>query len=269
MNNIRRFQQNQIFEEESTIIEEESSIFDENDHRETIQADYEDIPLLVSSKEPDQVSKQTESRMNPVEEMRIAGSGTYDLDDALSALKENSIPKQEIKTKRPFLKRGQGKNCLRMDQKNKKQPKPAARANVTRKSKDQKLQLVKPDTKLQSENKTTRTKKPREQASKTVTKPSQTKISNSRQINQKQSKKKLQRKIVTNTDYNYMQQEPEDSFDVSIQNEKQINAHLDEKNEIEEIEFNFIEQMLSDNSKESALGEFIYLFVNRQHICEA
>jgi len=148
--------------------------------------------------------------------MRIAGSGNYDLDEAISTLKENNYPNKEIKIKKPFLKRGQGKNCLKKNSIPKSKNSNPINTKISKKENIQKNQNKKQNMERKQTNKI-------QKISKTViTKPSQTKLTNKRQNNKKNN---LTRKI--HEENYFIDQEPENSFDVSIQNEKQvfINPH--------------------------------------------
>ena len=158
LNNIRK---SHIYEEDSTIIEDESEIFDENDHKNVING-YDQIPLLVSSKEPEPNKQRrinNENTTNNIEGINIAGSGTYNIENALTAAKENSPQflntATRQKTKRPFLKRGQGKNCLikkpvenkskkKLDKKSNKSTIPSNSVNRNEISKKTSKNVIKP-----------------------------------------------------------------------------------------------------------------------------
>ena len=100
MNSARRL----IDDEESTIIEENSEIFDEADHRKMIDA-YDQLPVMISKPDtPDQVNAEPVS----LDDICVGGSGTYDF----SKVQDRHIKDVTNKQKRPFLRRGQGKNCL-------------------------------------------------------------------------------------------------------------------------------------------------------------
>lgn len=249
LNSIRRLQNNPLYEEDSTIIEDES-FFDEQDDVRHSCADftgeqmdhckpleqnirYDEIPLIV---EP-HINKIMSAKTNPghqIDEIKVGGNGTYnfEISEPLEQPR-NTVQSTKTTVKRQFLKRGQGKNCLQKfpnEQNLKNTMKPKLKPINSKISKISKVPNVKPKSsnhqKSGKENKMPKS---------SVPKPSKN-ILNSKTIN----------RVTSNSLYD---QEPEDSFNVSIQNEKQANEQLQSKETQEQNEFFMLEKMLEANSK--------------------
>ena len=228
LNSIRRLQNNPLYEEDSTIIEDES-FFDEQDDVRRSCTDfsdehmihskppeqnirYDEVPLLVEPSANEMISSNT-NPVNQIDEMKVGGKGTYTFEVEPMEQSRNTVQSTKTTQKRPFLKRGQGKNCL---QKFSTEPnikttvKPKLKPVNSKVTKNSKVSNVKPKSsnhqKIGKENKMPKS---------SVPKPSKN-ILNSKTIN----------RVTSSSMYD---QEPEDSFNVSIQNEKQANEQLQSK----------------------------------------
>ena len=228
LNSIRRLQNNPLYEEDSTIIEDES-FFDEQDdvrrsctdfsgeqmiHSKPLEQNvrYDEVPLLVEPSANEMISSNT-NPVNQIDEMKVSGKGTYTLEVEPMEQPRNTVQSTKITQKRPFLKRGQGKNCLQKfstEPNTKTTVKPKLKPVNSKVTKNSKVSNVKPKSsnhqKIGKENKMPKS---------SVPKPSKN-ILNSKTIN----------RVTSSSMYD---QEPEDSFNVSIQNEKQANEQLQSK----------------------------------------
>ena len=226
LNSIRRLQNNPLYEEDSTIIEDES-FFDEQDDVRRSGADfsaeqiiqpteqnirYDEVPLLV---EPsvNEVRSSNTNHGNQIDEMKVGGKGTYNFEMEPMELSRNTAQSTKTTQKRPFLKRGQGKNCLQKfptEPNTKTTAKPKLKPVNSKVTKNSNVVNAKPKSsnhqKIGKENKIPKS---------SVPKPSKN-ILNSKTIN----------RVTSSSMYD---QEPEDSFNVSIQNEKQANEQLQSK----------------------------------------
>ena len=239
LNSLRRLQSNPLYEEDSTIIEDES-FFDEKDDvrrsenyvgeqvpvidcelpKQNGEFQYDEVPLLV---EPS-VKEIVVSNKNPgnqIDEMKVGGKGTYTFDVEPTEQPRNTVQSTKNIKKRPFLKRGQGKNCLQKfpsETNAKTATKPKLKPVNSKVSQNSKVGNVRPKSsnnqKMGKENKMPKS---------SVPKPSKN-ILNSKTIN----------RVTSSSMYD---QEPEDSFNVSIQNEKQVNEQLQSKADFQNLNF--------------------------------
>ena len=226
LNSIRRLQNNPLYEEDSTIIEDES-FFDEQDDvrrsdnyvgeqiincKQHCEFKYDEVPLLVEPS-ANEIVLSNQNPGNQIDEMKVGGKGTYTFDVEPTEQSRNTVQTTKNVQKRPFLKRGQGKNCLQKfptEPNTKSTTKSKLKPVNSKVSQNSKVANVKPKSsnhqKMGKENKMPKS---------SVPKPSKN-ILNSKTIN----------RVTSSSMYD---QEPEDSFNVSIQNEKQANEQLQSK----------------------------------------
>ena len=156
-----------------------------------------------------------------LDDICVGGTGTYDLGHIQEPIRD--VTNKPIK--RPFLKRGQGKNCLNNAKPTKTKP---VKKVQTRKSHSAPVLKAKKN-------------KENVQPKKTMPPPSKVKPT-------------MRKRVV---------EEPEDSFNVSLQNEKQANQQLQQQEKLEAREFSALERILSENSKlslsQGRLSEFMFL----------
>ena len=229
LNSIRRLQNNPLYEEDSTIIEDESFFDEQDDVRRscpdvggeqmihsnlpTQNIRYDEVPLLV---EPsvNEIPSSNANSGNQIDEIKVGGKGTYTFEMEPMEQPRNTVQSTKTTQKRPFLKRGQGKNCLQKfptESNTKSVVKQKLKPVNSKTSKNSKV----PNVKMPKSSNNQKIGKENKMPKSSVPKPSKN-ILNSKTVN----------RVTSSSMYD---QEPEDSFNVSIQNEKQANEQLQSK----------------------------------------
>ena len=229
LNSIRRLQNNPLYEEDSTIIEDESFFDEQDDVRRscpdvggeqmihsnlpTQNIRYDEVPLLV---EPsvNEIPSSNANSGNQIDEIKVGGKGTYTFEMEPMEQPRNTVQSTKTTQKRPFLKRGQGKNCLQKfptEPNTKSADKQKLKPVNSKVSKNSKV----PNVKMPKSSNHQKIGKENKMPKSSVPKPSKN-ILNTKTIN----------RVTSSSMYD---QEPEDSFNVSIQNEKQANEQLQSK----------------------------------------
>lgn len=229
LNSIRRLQNNPLYEEDSTIIEDESFFDEQDDVRRscpdvggeqmihsnlpTQNIRYDELPLLVEPSVNEMPSFNANSG-NQIDEIKVGGKGTYTFEMEPMEQPRNTVQSTKTTQKRSFLKRGQGKNCLQ-----KFPTEPNTKSAVKQKLKPVNSKASKnskvPNVKMPKSSNHQKIGKENKMPKSSVPKPSKN-ILNSKTVN----------RVTSSSMYD---QEPEDSFNVSIQNEKQANEQLQSK----------------------------------------
>jgi len=229
LNSIRRLQNNPLYEEDSTIIEDESFFDEQDDVRRscpdiggeqmihsnlpTQNIRYDEVPLLVEPSVSETPSSNANSG-NQIDEIKVGGKGTYTFEMEPMEQPRNTVQSTKTTQKRPFLKRGQGKNCLQKfptESNTKSVVKQKLKPVNSKTSKNSKV----PNVKMPKSSNNQKIGKENKMPKSSVPKPSKN-ILNSKTVN----------RVTSSSMYD---QEPEDSFNVSIQNEKQANEQLQSK----------------------------------------
>ena len=214
LNSARRL----LDDDDSTIVEETSDIFDEADHRNIIDQ-YDQLP-------PAQPSVPDYNEPVSLDDILVNGSGTYDLGKTSSIKPINDVTNKPAK--KIFLRRGQGKNCLNASKQTKS----------TKKKSTQKTRPSSAPATAASAQRAEKTTQKRAQPirNKENVRPTKKTVAPSKPPSQGKQR-------------NIYDQSPEDSFNISIQNEKAINKHLNQLEQLQDNEFSAFERMLADNSK--------------------